>query len=572
MATIPSASPAVNFREIDLTGRVQSETSSTGAIVGNFMWGPVDSPVLVSNEAGLVSTFGSPSTDNSIDFHNAASFLRYSDTLNVVRMVDSDGLNARAEATAAAPLIKNAVDFDGQQSALGDSDHTFIARYPGTMGNGLTIQICPNGAFDGWTYENEFDGEPATSVYADARDGTNDEVHIVVVDTLGAFTGTPGTVLETFPYVSMATDAKTYDGTSNYAVDVVNARSQYVWMVGWDSDYTNTGAAGTATTAGTPKDFDGAGLEVGEFELSGGVDSGALAQAEYLAGIDNHFTDPETTTIDFIIAPSLSAQSDQASLISDYVATAEGRKDCLVVASPGRSGVTSGTSQNSTVVTFAASLPSSSYLVVDNNFLKVYDKYNDKYIFIPAAPSTAGLMAATEQNSAPWFSPAGTRRGNYLGVAGLAYNPIKAERDALYKVGINPIANLPGTGILLYGDKTRLLRPSAFDRINVRRLFLVMERAISRYAKDILFEFNDEFTRAQFVGVVEPYLRDIQAGRGITDYQVVCDETNNPPSIVDNNEFVASVFVKPARSINFITLNFVAVRTGVSFEEVVGTV
>jgi phage tail sheath protein FI len=260
------------------------------------------------------------------------------------------------------------------------------------------------------------------------------------------------------------------------------------------------------------------------------------------------------------------------------VSIAEARKDCVVVASPHRDGVV-GVNNATTITTnitgnsgFTASLNNSSYLVCDNNYLKVYDKYNDKYEFIPAAAATAGLMANTDNVAAPWFSPAGTRRGIYRGVTSLAYSPSKSQRDTLYKAGVNPIVNLPGQGITLYGDKTFLNKPTAFSRINVRRLFLVMERAIKGAAQNILFEFNDDFTRAEFVNVIEPFLREIQGRRGITDFRVVCDETNNPPSVIDNNSFVASVFVKPARSINYVTLNFVAVRTGVDFEEVVGTI
>jgi phage tail sheath protein FI len=223
-------------------------------------------------------------------------------------------------------------------------------------------------------------------------------------------------------------------------------------------------------------------------------------------------------------------------------------------------------------VATANTFTNSSYLVVDNNYLKVYDKYNDQYVNIAASASTAGIMAASDRNTAPWFSPAGTRRGQYLGITSLAYSPNKSERDILYRAGINPIANIPGYGVLLYGDKTKLARPSAFDRINVRRLFLVIERAITRAAKQILFEFNDEFTRAEFVNIVEPFLREIQGRRGITDFRVVCDETNNTAAVIDRNEFVASIFIKPARSINYITLNFVATRTGAEFDEVVGLV
>jgi phage tail sheath protein FI len=217
-------------------------------------------------------------------------------------------------------------------------------------------------------------------------------------------------------------------------------------------------------------------------------------------------------------------------------------------------------------------LTSSSYLIVDNNYLKVYDKYNDRYIDIPAASTVAGIMAATDINRAAWFSPAGSARGQVLGITALNYSPTKAQRDTLYKAGVNPIANIPGQGTLLFGDKTHLLRPSAFDRINVRRLFLLLERAIGRAAEQVLFEFNDEFTRANFVNIIEPVLREVQGRRGITDFRVVCDETNNTAAVIDRNEFKADLFIKPARSINYVTLSFVAVRTGVDFEEVVGTV
>ncbi len=238
---------------------------------------------------------------------------------------------------------------------------------------------------------------------------------------------------------------------------------------------------------------------------------------------------------------------------------------------PNRAAVVSNAgSEVADIVSGIANFTRSSYLVVDGNYLKVYDKYNDNYIHIPAASSTAGIMAASHANAAPWFSPAGTRRGQYLGITSLTYNANKANRDTLYKAGVNPISNIPGQGILLYGDKTHLARPSAFDRINVRRLFLTIERAIAEAAKSVIFEFNDEFTRAEFAGIVEPFLREIQGARGITDFRVVCDESNNTAAVIDRNEFVASIFIKPARSINYVTLNFVAVRTGVEFEEVVG--
>ena len=373
--------------------------------------------------------------------------------------------------------------------------------------------------------------------------------------------------------MSIALGAKTSDGSSNYILNVINTRSQYIWMAGIATATFGTNA-GSAPTTGL--DF-AAGLAVDvNVSLVGGVNSAALGTADFATGFDK-FEDPNALAIDFMIAPGMATAADHATVVNDMITTAQSiRKDCMVLASPNRAAVVGQTTSAAAVTAISSAMTSngftrSSYLAVDNNYLKVYDKYNDQYIFIPAASSTAGIMAATDNNFAPWFSPAGTRRGQYFGVTSLAYSPNKSERDTLYKAGINPIANIPGQGVLLYGDKTHLARPSAFDRINVRRLFLVLERAISAAAQNILFEFNDEFTRAEFVNIVEPLLRDVKGRRGITDFKLVCDETNNTPLIIDSNQFIASLFIKPARSINFITLNFVAVRTGVSFEEVVGT-
>jgi phage tail sheath protein FI len=307
--------------------------------------------------------------------------------------------------------------------------------------------------------------------------------------------------------------------------------------------------------------------------LGGGVNSADLTNSQITTGFDL-FDDAETIEVDFLIPPQSSTDSDAVTIANYLNGIAKDRKDCVVPVSPHRNGIVgvSTATANTNAISFANDLSNSSYLIVDNNYLKVFDKYNDQYIYIPANSSTAGIMAATDYVAAPWFSPAGQRRGNYLSITDIAHSPNKTQRDALYKANVNPIANIPGVGIVLYGDKTHELRPSAFDRINVRRLFIGIEKSIAQAAKNILFEFNDEFTRAEFVNVVEPLLREIQGRRGITDFKVVCDETNNTPAVVDRNEFVASMFIKPARSINFVTLNFVAVRTGVDFEEVVGTV
>ena len=579
----PSASPAVVVKEIDLTGGVPNVQSTTGAIVGNFRWGPAEQRVLIDNETSLVNTFASPDSANTIDFHSAAYFLRYSGSLQVVREVTSDAFNARStrgqlatdsNGTLPTEIVKNDDDFAAQQSALDSDSHTFIARYPGELGNSLLVSICPpdTTAFNAWAYKKEFDAVPGTSDYATKKAATNDEIHMVVVDHQGELTGTKGTILERYPFVSVATDAKNADGTTNYALDVINGRSEYVHMVDWDSDFRVARGNGLVDSG---DDFDTGLSAQTDYDFEKGANSKALTTTEILAGYDL-FEDKDIVEIDFLISPSMNSRTDQTTVVNDLISTAQSlRKDCVVTASPARTDVinlTNTATITNNITATADTFTNSSYLVMDGNFIKVYDKYNDQYIQIPASSSTAGIMAATDLNRAPWFSPAGTRRGQYLGITAITWSPTKAQRDTLYKAGVNPIANIPGQGVLLFGDKTKLGRPSAFDRINVRRLFLVLERAIGKAAEQVMFEFNDEFTRAEFVNIVEPVLREVKGRRGITDFKVVCDETNNTAAVVDRNEFIANIFIKPARSINYVTLNFVAVRTGVDFEEVVGTV
>jgi phage tail sheath protein FI len=492
----------------------------------------------------------------------------------VTRMVDDSATNScigAVNSAAKTPLIKNLSDFDTQKSALAVDGNTFIGRFPGTAGNSLNVAYigsCAETDFTSWAYADLFDAKPASSAHALNLGGSNDEVHVAVIDEGGTFSGTKGTVLETFPFVSQASDAKTSDGSSNFIEDVINSKSEYVYCVDLDAGYTNHSSASstnfgsTHTAVNTP--------------LVGGIDSKALGTAEMEIGY-GMYADENSYDVDFIIAPGMTNNTDQAEVVNrivSMIAGGDGRKDCVAVASPSRSAVVNVAASSVVEKTLISVnlFTSSSYLVVDNNYLKVYDKYNDQYIMVPAASSTAGIMAATDINAAPWFSPAGQRRGQYFGVTSLAYNPSKIQRDQLYKAGINPIVNLPGQGILLFGDKTKESSPSAFDRINVRRLFLVIEKAIKRASSGVMFEFNDEFTRSEFVNIVEPFLREIKGRRGITDFSVVCDATNNTANVIDTNNFVASIFVKPARSINFVTLNFVATRTGVEFEEIVGTV
>ena len=593
----PSESPAVVVKEIDLTGGVPNTQSTTGAAVINSRWGPVEKRTLVDNEDTLVDIFASPDSSNTISFHEANFFLKYSSKLQVVRIIDTGAKNsvsttgqtgAATPAVDAPETVKNEDDFNSQLSALDSDLHTFIGKYPGAIGNSLQVQMCPasdsstNSAFDAWAYKDNFDAAPGNSSFATKKTATDDEVHVAVIDKNGQFTGTNGTVLETYPFMSVAKNAKNDDGTSNYVKDVINERSEYVWMVDFDSDFRQAGAGTNMADSGSNFNITTAATgatkpasQIKTFNFASGTDVSSLTTGNILSGFDL-FEDKDQVEIDFLIAPSMASRSDTTTVVNDLVTTAASlRKDCVVVASPARTdvvNVTNAATAVSNVVTTANTFTTSSYLFVDNNYLKVYDKFNDQFINIAAASSTAGLMAATDLNRAAWFSPAGSRRGQYLGITSIAYTPTKSQRDTLYKAQVNPIANIPGAGVVLFGDKTKLARPSAFDRINVRRLFLVLERAIARAAEQVLFEFNDEFTRAEFVNIVEPVLREVKGRRGITDFRVVADETNNTPAVIDRNEFIASIFIKPARSINYVTLNFVAVRTGVDFEEVVGTV
>jgi len=593
-----SASPAVTTTEIDLTSVVPSVQSSTGAMVGNFRWGPVDQPILVGNAETLVETFGNPADDTSaVDFLSASQFLRYASTLYVTRSVTSAAKNAtaRTDPQGGSFIIKNDAAYDlsypGAFGADSADQYTgmFFAKHAGALGNSIKVSIgaalvdasTATAANNAWNYGSLFPEAPGTSKFAADRGASRDEVHVVVVDVDGKFTGTLGAVLETYSFLSVAPGAKTTDGGNNYLPDVINSASNYIRFGHYDTTFAPTGTYwGVESTVAVPRNYSTGSVAAvstlnatSSLSFVGGADSGALEDSDLVgaSGSNAVYTDAETITVDFLIAPGMSATIDHKAVVADLLAIATARKDCVVVASPSRASVVNNSDPVTATITEFSEM-SSSYLFVENNYLKVFDAQNDKFIFIPAASSTAGIMAASDLGQGPWFSPAGQKRGQYLNIVGLAYSATKVQRDLLYNAGINPVVNLPGRGVMLFGDKTKETRPSAFDRINVRRLFLVVERSISLAARNVMFEFNDEFTRAEFVNIIEPFLREIKGRRGITEFYVQCDVTNNTPAVVDRNELIATVFIKPARSINFITLNFVAVRTGVDFEEVVGTV
>ena len=611
-------SPGINISEIDLTTVVPAVGTTEGAFVGSFRWGPVNERVLVSSEVELVQRFGKPHTEsanntvsytNHESFFTAANFLSYSDALYVTRVVDStavtaDGTNFKAKypgalgnsidvsyvdadgfapvsgvngvtaeltpsastgslkfvttANTGATAVENSVAAgdiliaDGQEfliNAVGsttvveaqiddddDPATPTITQYTYTIPLTFATKYIGVAAFSG-----NYTIQPGAASQFDSAPGTGN-IHVVVTDRGGLITGTAGTILEKWGDVSMTSGAKKYDGSSNHLPTVLENSSNYILV----NDNVNS--------------ITGNGVE----SMTGG-DDGVTEDSTDLIGEIALGWDLYKNAEDVDVSLLLTGNSN--STVANYVADniAEYRKDCVAFVSPALSDATA-----QDIVDFAANVSGSSYVVMDTGYKYQYDKYNDVYRWIPLNGDVAGTCARTDDERDPWFSPAGYNRGQLKNVIKLKLNPNKTERDLLYKNNINPVIIEPGQGAILFGDKTMQRTPSAFDRINVRRLFIVLEKAIAIASRSTLFEFNDEFTRAQFVNLIEPFLRDVQGRRGIYDFKVVCDTSNNTGEVIDRNEFIGDIYIKPARSINFIQLNFIAVRTGVEFNEIIG--
>lgn len=634
-------SPNVLVQERDVSLFVPQVSTTAGAFVGSFNWGPAEEFVTIDSEKTLYNIFGKPDDNNFKYWFTAANFLAYGNNLQVARVADTSARNASAGGTA--PLIKNEDNYDG---ALGYTapvltSTEYVAKYPGTLGNNLKVSVCdynsyaftatvtavnatgatvvalarpvPAGSWvevtlDGsvqrfqttaaanqsattltftnttgaststtstasvlWEYWNQVESRPSNSRYALQKANASssaiiyDEVHVFVVDEDGGITGTAGTVLEKFQGLSKASDAISADGLSNYYRTYINQNSQYIWF---GSHTTNTTSSGGNTIAwGSVAPSTGAtGFnvmnQVQSKSLAGGVDvvpTDGLLQSQY-----NKLSNAELYDVSLIPVIGVNNDNQTARYVVDNVADV--RRDCVVFASPTTSILTTANS----VVEDRNSLfnKDSSYAVMDSGWKYQYDRYNDVYRWLPLAGDTAGLCVRTDFVADPWYSPGGYNRGQIKNVIKLNWTPTKTDRDILYRYQVNPVVTQPGLGTVLFGDKTLTQKPSAFDRINVRRLFIVLEKAIATAAKFQLFEFNDAFTRSQFVSLVEPFLRDVQGRRGIIDFRVVCDDTNNTAEVIDRNEFVADIYIKPAKSINYITLNFVATRTGIAFEEI----
>ena len=584
-------SPGVVVTERDLTTVVPNVSTSIGAFAGAFQWGPVLQRVRIESENELVKTFGEPTADTAEYFWSAANYLAYSNNLLVVRNTEANAINAVVGDDNAGDAVKvnNTDDFDGTTFSTTATAPLFVAKYPGARGSSLkAIAVDSAGwaSFSGLANSARtpdqkllfanFDRAPGTSTDVAASGGSNDEMHILVIDENGLFSGVAGEILEAHAFVSKASDARKIDGSSNYVKNVLRNESLYIWLGQILKITESTTDSGSEVDAGSLKAGNtfkliNAAADADKIiggSLSGGSDGTYPIAAGTEQTAYNMFADAETVDISLIIGgPALQATAQHLVLT-----IAENRKDCIAFVSPSKASVVNAAvdSQTASIVSQKNAIGSSSYGVMDNAWKYQYDRYRDVFINVPMNGDIAGLCARTDFTNDAWFSPAGLNRGVIKNIVRPSWDASQGDRDELYKGGVNPITTQLGAGNILFGDKTMLAVPSAFDRINVRRLFIVLEKAIAIAAKAMLFEFNDEFTRSQFVNIVTPFLREVQGRRGLTDFKVVCDSSNNTGQVIDTNNFVGDIYIKPNRSINFIQLNFIAARTDVSFSEIGG--
>ncbi len=627
-------SPGVVIRERDFSNAVVVGASAIrGAFASSFRKGPVGKIVNIGSERELIDTFGTPAEANAADWLVASEFLRYGGQLGVVRAA-SGVLNATASGSGVLVGTKEAfeagvtsekfaardagadgnnlrvviVDRGADWVVTTSSAHSLSVGGTYTADNGsyevvevisaTKIAVVGSGTIDpagtdtavAWDYNSQTIGDtgltykaiaprPGTSAFASERFLSFDEVHVAVIDTAS------NTVLERMTYLSKLSDAKTPEGASAYWKDYVNEYSRYIYAgaalsaaeVTTAGEDPGAAAASYGATSAAPLELARI-LPTAGGALSGGADDYAYTAGEIQAAYDL-FLDTEETTVDFVLMGGDGAdETDTIAKAQAVAAIANSRKDCIAFISPwtGAQVATSGgaaltpATQLANTLDFFSNIASSSYVVLDSGVKYTYDRFNDKYRYIGCNGDVAGLCVSTSSILDDWFSPAGLNRGGIQNVVKLAFNPNKAQRDDLYTNRVNPIVSLPGSGPVLFGDKTGLASPSAFDRINVRRLFLNVEKRARALAEGVLFEQNDSTTRGGFAASIGSYLSEVQARRGVTDFLVVCDETNNTPEVIDRNEFVAELYLKPTRSINYVTVTVTATRTGVSFAEVIG--
>lgn len=565
MASFSPSHPSVTVREVDLTTRVSTgDLTSFGAIAINSSWGPCEEITTITNEIELVDTFDKPNSNTYVDFFVAADFLSYSNALHVVRTCDSLSKNATSGNTAVQ--VKNNDSYD---NATLTNTGAWISRYPGIKGNSLMVACCdssvdltanvsPSTSVYG-VWSDHFTTIPGTSTHASNMGGSLDEMHILVIDEDGLFSGVNGTILEKYEYISKANGAKKEDGTNNFYKDVINQTSSYIRVGG--SYILNANA--TATISST---FASYGNNV--VSLSSGFDVSASNTAMYWNAYEL-FADKKSVDVSHVIAGNINS-----AILQNVIDMAEDRGDCVVFCSPEFTDVQPGQTQSviaNNIISYKTSdiSTSSSYYFMDGNWKYRYDKYNDTGRWVPCNGDCAGLKAKAEVENDIWWNGSGYNRGLLKNCIKLAWNPQDTYMGLIYKKGINPIISEAGAFVLL-GDKTGLVKPSAFDRINVRYLFNTLKKRISEYLKYGLFEFNDEFTRAQLKSQIETFLTFVKGRRGIEDFQVVCDLTNNTGIVRQNNQLVMDVYIRPQYSINFVLLNMVAVGASVEFSEVIG--
>jgi phage tail sheath protein FI len=580
-------SPGVAVSEVDLTTVVPSVSTSTGAFAGNFTWGPANVITIVDSETTLVGKFGGPNSNTYLDFFTCTNFLSYANDLRVVRAIDANATNADANTSGPNTLVSNEDIFNIEylHTGAGNNYGAFMARYAGALGNSIQVDVYDANVAStyantntttfttgGTTYawSSVISSVPGTSTYVSNAGGSNDEFHVVVSDAGGLITGVKGTILEVFSHISKAYDAIDGNGVSTFYKNVILNTSRYVYAVD-PVDYANTnstwGLVSTTTFAQTH-------VAHTSLPFNGGVDA-SVSDGDLISAYQL-FANKDAVDVSLFLtgAHDVTVVQNIIDNITTPAGSTTGRGgDSLVFISPPYAAVVNqagNETQNITTWLNTSLERSTSYAVVDSGWKYMYDKYNNVYRYVPLNADVAGLCAFTDEVRDPWYSPAGFNRGNIKNAIKLAWNPAQTDRDILYPQGVNPVVTFPGNGTILYGDKTLQGKPSAFDRINVRRLFIVLEKSIARAAKYSLFEFNDSFTQAQFIALVAPFLRQVQGRRGITDFRVVCDSTNNTAQVIDSNQFIGDIYIKPARSINFIQLNFVAVGTGVNFSEVAG--
>ena len=649
-------SPGVVIREIDLTNSVPVVGIASGATVGDFVWGPVDELTRVASVGDIEKQFGKPNDENFQYWFSASNFLAYTGDLTLVRVVDEDALNSTDD--GAGLLIKNDQHFEAVSSA--PTGVKFAARYPGAMGDSISVAFADRTSFASWAYRDLFDTAPGTSEFAEQQGAKDDELHVVVIDKNGRFTGTVGAVLETYPFLSKAKNGKDANFAPSFYKSVLNQKSAYIRVLdGEEGDsvatttggaltgvtvtdggtgYTNptatvtgggtgatvsvqhsggvitgvsitspgsgytsptivitdpdgTGATTTATASaivssttvpfGSPL-VDSLGVPAvfnvlnapANHGLLGGKDSTSVGSQELIAGY-SLFANAEEVDVGLIFVGHAGGETAHRAVVQhviDNVVTK--RRDAMMFYSPKLSDVlnkTQSAASTAVIATFEGVGRSTSFAVMDSGWKLQYDVYNDKNRYVPLNADIAGLCAQASNNFDDWWSPAGYTRGNVKNVLSLVYNPDKQSRDNLYKLGINPVVTFKTDGTILYGDKTTQGKNSAFQYIGIRRLFILLQKSIAKAAKYQLFEFNDDYTRAAFRNMVEPYMREVKGRRGLDDFKVVCDRTNNTPEVIMKGEFVGAIYVKPQYSIQWIRLDFVAVRRDVEFTEVVGS-